>query len=169
MLRMRILSEFKAEGWLPRKLGFHSPVALMPLAFNSHSLRKHFFLPPCFIPNLPRYKQWKRWSPLSTAAQDCLFSLVSQFFLPLMILATSYPPQLASHRCCQPGEPAGPRLGTRLAGQCCSQGWQPWVTLPGGRRAAGGQQGRVAPIPKATSPCLPTLPIKSTQQAQEKW
>lgn len=104
MLRMRILSEFKAEGWLPRKFGFHSPVALMPLAFNSHSLRKHFSLPLCFIPNLPRYKQWKRWSPLSTAAQDCLSSLVSQFFLPFndfgnILLSTAcFPPLLPAWR-----------------------------------------------------------------------
>lgn len=32
-----------------------------------------------------------------------------------MILATSYSPQLASHHCCQPGEQAGPGVGTRLA------------------------------------------------------
>lgn len=101
---MRILREFKAEGWLPRKFGFHSPVALMPLTFNSYSLRKHFFLPLCFIPNLPRYKHWERWSPLSTAAQDCLSSLVSQFFLPFngfgsILLSTAcFPPLLPAWR-----------------------------------------------------------------------
>lgn len=67
---------------IAKKIWLSFPCCFDALTYYSHSLRKHFFPPLCLLPNLPRYKQRRRWRPLSTAAQACLSSVISQFFLP---------------------------------------------------------------------------------------
>lgn len=67
---------------IAKKIWLSVPCCFDALAYYSHNLRKHFFPSLCFLPNLPRYKQRRRRRPLSTAAQACLSSVISQFFLP---------------------------------------------------------------------------------------
>lgn len=89
---------------IAKKIWLLLPCCFDALAFHSHSLRKHFFPPLFSLPYLPRYKQRRRGSPLSTAAQACLSSFVSQFFLPfngagnISLFTACFPPLLPAWR-----------------------------------------------------------------------
>lgn len=138
---------------IAKKIWLWLPCCFDALAFYSHSLRKHFFPPLCFLPNLPRYEQWRRWSPLSTAAQACLSSLISQFFLPFngagnfLLSTVHFPPLLPAWRAgwSRGGNEAGSTLPKPCTGQkpcrgkaalawsqmpSCSTSWEPVSILP---------------------------------------
>jgi len=100
---------------LPRKFGSRSSVALMPLLSILTAQAHTFSLPSALSlispgissggDEVPFQRLPKPASPHLSANSSCL----------LMVLATSYSPQLISHNCCQPGKQAGPGVGTRQA------------------------------------------------------
>lgn len=131
---------------IAKEIWLSFPCCFDALAFLSQSLRKHFFPPLCSHPNLPRYKQWRRWSPLSTAAQACLSSLVSQFFLPsndsgsILLSTACFPPLLPARR-------AGWTLGGNNTG--CT-GPKTCSSCPHGRSAIYGWTRQCSTLPNAT-------------------
>lgn len=98
---MRILSEFKAEGWLPRKFG-SCPLLLWC---------------PCFPLSQPKEtlissgtnsgEDGVLFQQLPKPASPCLSTNASCLSV---VLAASYTQQLISHQCCQY---LGPRMATK--------------------------------------------------------
>lgn len=143
---------------IAKKIWLSLPCCFDALAYYSHSLRKHFFPPLCFLPNLHRYKPRRRWRPLSTAAQACLSSVISQFFLPFngagnSLLSTAhFPPLLPAWR-------AGLSQGGNKAGRAVPK---PFRLRSQGRSPAMAQQCKHRPTCHHTAPppesqCPPSL------------